>query len=181
MRYRTVKWKMIDGNVDVKKVGLYKGQTICPACESIVGSDGNKLDGPGCTKCDPDKAISPFVQRDLISEDKIEDEAVMKFFFNEAVDPVEAKDMDVVMHCDITTKEKIGRMLVMDDEDVDPFDEILARYDSIHLRTETDIRDEIEEELAECDRQIEHHELALMLEPIKPEDVYKSVRLPVAV
>jgi len=93
MRFRTVKWKMPDGSVDVKKVGLYKGQTICTACESVVDSDGNKLDGPGCTKCDPDKAISPLTQRDLMTKGEIGRMLVME---DEMIDGIDEIDPDFI-------------------------------------------------------------------------------------
>jgi len=178
MRMRTINWG--EGPV---KVGLYKGETICPKCQSVVGSDKNKLRGPGCTTCDPDQAIDSVAKYEVVDTDAVETEAVVRFFLTEAVDPVEPGDMDVVMDADEMTETEVNRMLVMDDEVTDPIDGIDG--DQYHFtRTaegaEKELRFDLIEEDEECDRQIEHHRFMRMLDPVESKDVYKSTRLPVA-
>jgi len=142
MRFRTVKWKQGD-KIEVRKVGLLKGQAICPVCEAVVGADNNKVSGPGCAKCDPDRAIDPILPVDCFPKhysviDSIYGcEVWVIFEFNECLyaagdrrsweerwerpwgstDPIEIEYLDPVVSDDVLTEEFVEAFELEDGDD----------------------------------------------------------------
>lgn len=120
MKTRMVNW----GNGPLQ-VALLKGERICTSCTSITNSEDLKVRGPGCTKCEPDKAVDEIVPSDHSEENEIMLDAQAKLFFYDSVDMVKVEDLDPVEDWDVVTDAEINLELVMSDEERDPTDEIV--------------------------------------------------------